>query len=181
MSITFDLIALAVIGILGTIGYRRGFLEELGRILSLLVATIIAVEYSRAVASWIQTQTGVEYGVASLVTFLTLFFSFLFIIRLLTKMLQVFMLAKGIRWANSTLGLIFGGLKGILSVMVILWLVDLAPNPDYFSKIRTRSYVYRNLTDTRKWIVNAFNLRDPVNRSESWVKDKIGMDRDILD
>lgn len=181
MNIAFDLLALAAIAILAAIGYSRGFLEELGRIIGLAVAAIVAVKYTGPVAFWLQKPTGLDHSVLSFVTFITLFFTFLLVIRLLTKMLQVFMLTQGIRLANRTLGLIFGGLKGVVSIMVILWLMDLAPNPEYFSEIRTRSYVYRNFTQTRQWIVNAFGLHDPVDRSESWVKEKMGVNRDSLD
>lgn len=181
MSFTFDLIALAVVAILAAIGYSRGFLEEFGRMVGLVVAGMVAVKYTRPVALWLENPTGLTYPVLSFVSFLALFFTFLFVIRLLTKMLQVFMLAKGIRWANRTLGLVFGGLKGVVTLMVILWLMDLAPNPRYFSGIRAQSYVYRNLSHTRHWIIDAFGLRDPVDRSESWVKEKIGSDRHPMD
>ncbi|MFQ6616338.1 MAG: CvpA family protein [Fidelibacterota bacterium] len=176
----FDLIALGVIAILAAIGYSRGFLEELGRIFALAVATIVALTFTRPVTSWLQNPTGLDVSLLTFITFFTLFFAFLFVTRLLIKTLQVFMLTKGIRWANRTLGLMFGGLKGVVSIMILLWFMDLVPNPEYFSGIRTRSYVYRNVTNTRQWIIDSFGLDDPADRTESWVKERIGVGGDTL-
>ncbi|MFQ6673289.1 MAG: CvpA family protein [Fidelibacterota bacterium] len=176
MNHIFDLTALLIIGAMAAVGYNRGFLEELGRIIGLIVSSIASLKYYEPVAGWLQARVLVDPKILSFFSFLAVFLAFLFTIRLLTKMLQVFMLSQGIRWANKSLGLVFGGLKGLVSVMVILWTVDIAPNPQYFNGLKIDSYVYRHLSGYRKWVVHSFGIEDSVAKSESWVKEKMGVE-----
>jgi|TARA_Y100000310_G_scaffold34895_1_gene33035 membrane protein required for colicin V production len=169
----FDFIAIVITLALTIIGYHRGFLEELARLVALLFATAITVRYAGTLAFWLQERVAVDGRILSSASFIVLFASVLFVTRLLTRFLQVFMLSKGIRWANRYLGVVFGFLKGVVTIMVILWMIDMIPNQNYFRKLKSDSFVYRQFTIYRDWSIYSFGLQDSVIKSELWLKERM--------
>jgi uncharacterized membrane protein required for colicin V production len=85
----------------------------------------------------------------------------------------MFLLARGIRSANRILGVAVGAVKASIMTIILCWSVDVLPNADYFSEMKTRSYVYQNSSGVRNRIVVAFHLEDSVRNSEMWVREKM--------
>jgi len=173
MSHFFDYLAILIILVLAFIGYRRGFLEELSRLTSLIISSLIALKFYEPLSTWLRLRTSLNETILSLITFLGIFFIVLIGLRLLMASLQIFMLSKGIRSSNKLLGFVFGSLKGFLVVMVMLWAVDIAPNPKYFDNFKKRSYVYRHFSGYPQRITASFGIEGAMSEGESWVKEKI--------
>ncbi|MFQ5917708.1 MAG: CvpA family protein, partial [Candidatus Binatia bacterium] len=158
MTHVFDYLTLLVIAVLAAIGYRRGFLEELGRLLGLVISGLVALRFFGPVSFWLQANTALNPTFLTVVSFLAIFLPVLILIRFLSGTLQVFMLSRGIRSSNKALGLMFGTLKGLFAIIILVWAVDLAPNPEYFQSVRERSYAYHQLTQFRRWMVDSFGM-----------------------
>lgn len=169
----FDFLAILITLTLTVVGYHRGFLEELARLAALLFAAVVAARHAHTLAFWLQERVAVDGRILSSASFIGLFASVLFVTRLLTRFLQVFMLSKGIGWANRSLGVIFGFLKGVVTVMVILWMIDMIPNPNYFRDLKSDSYVYSQFTRYRDSSFRSFGLQDSVTKGELWLKDRL--------
>jgi len=169
----FDFLAIAITLALTVVGYHRGFLEELARLAALLFATVMTLQYAHTLAFWLQERVAVDGRILAITSFIGIFTSVLLITRLLTRFLQVFMLSKGIGWANRSLGIIFGFLKGVVTIAVILWMIDMIPNPNYFRDLKSDSYVYRQFTIYRDWSINSFGLQDSAAKSELWLRENL--------
>lgn len=177
MSHPFDYLAIFIIGILAFTGYKRGFLEEIGRLVGLMVSSAVAIRFYGPLSSWLQPRFPSSGPIVPVISFLVIFISLLMFLRFLTGTFQIFMLTKGVQSSNRALGLFFGTMKGVIAVTVMLWVVDIAPNPRYFDHFKKTSYVYRQLPGFRRWVVESFGIEESVGKGEDWVKEKIEPDR----
>ncbi len=165
------IITLLIIG-LGILGYSRGFLEELGRLIGFVISTISALKFHTNLALWFYELTSFDLTTLSILSFILIFLLFLFTIRLLTKMIQLLMLTRGIRRTNRLLGVIFGVLKGFVLTLVILWMIDIFPHAKTFESLKTKSFFYRQLDGTRHWIAMSFGFDNSLTMSKKLVNDK---------
>ncbi|MEE9167311.1 MAG: CvpA family protein [Candidatus Neomarinimicrobiota bacterium] len=174
MTHTFDVLTLLVMAVLAIIGYTRGFLEELGRFLGLVISSLVAIRFFAPVSSWLQSRTSLDDALLAVVSFLAIFLPVLVLFRLLSGTLQLFMLSRGIRSSNRVLGFMFGILKGAFALMIIMLVMDMAPNPEFFQNLRERSITYRYLTQGRRWVVGAFGMEEQVAKGRTWMKESVG-------
>ena len=173
MSHILDYLALVIMAAMAAVGYKRGFLEELGRLVGLVISMLVAMKSYKPVSSGLEQILNLDGTVLSVVTFLIIFFTLLMGLRMVTTSLEIFLLSKGIRWSNRALGLVFGGLKGMLAVLVALWIFDVAPNLETFDRFRERSTMYRHFSGYRQWIIASFGLEGAADKGEAWMKKRI--------
>ena len=169
----FDLIGIFLLIAFGCVGYSRGFLEEVGRLTGLILASVTAFQFHDTIAMALYPRLPVDSRLILVVSFAIVFIVILFAARLFTRFIQMFLLARGIRWANRALGVAVGAVKASVMTVILCWAVDDLPNADYFSEMKTRSYVYQNSSGIRNWIVAAFHLEKSVQKGEMWVRDKM--------
>lgn len=169
----FDLMAIFLLGAFGYVGYRRGFVDEMGRLAGLILASVVAFQYHDAIAVSLFPRLPLDGRLLIVGSFGVLFVITLMAARIVTRFLQMFLLARGIRWANRTMGIAIGALKASVVAIILCWAVDILPNADYFAEMKTRSTLYRNSSDARNWIIDAFHLEDSIQNSEMWVKEKM--------
>lgn len=173
MSHFFDYLAGLIIIFLAIVGFRRGFLEELSRLIALIFSSLFALKFYIPLTEWLQTKFLLDKSILSLLVYLILFFSILIVTRLIMGSIQIYILSRGIRSSNKLLGILFGSLKGLITVLVILWIVDIAPNQRYFDNFKKHSYLYRHYSDYPKRIAASFGVEDVMIKSETWVKKKL--------
>jgi len=173
MTHFFDYLTVLIIGGLAFIGFRRGFLEELSRLIGLIISSLVTLKFYTPVASWLKLRIPLNESILLPITFLFIFFSILIVFRLLLGSFQIFLLSRGIRSSNKILGIFIGGVKGLIVALIILWLVDIAPNPDYFDNFKKHSYVYRHFSGYPKRIAISFGIEGAMKKGETWMKDKL--------
>ena len=100
----------------------------------------------------------------------------LFIIRVLTRFFHILLTSRGTKFANRSMGFIFGAIKGIIILMLFFWTLDLFPSNKWISIIRNESNLSHRFTNTRFIIINLFHLEDPVKEGEIFLKDMINND-----
>ncbi|MCH7731560.1 MAG: CvpA family protein [Candidatus Marinimicrobia bacterium] len=173
MSHPFDIFAYLFITILSIVGYKRGFLEEISRIIGICLSFFIAKSLISIIVERLQPFTYVDPRLIAFLSFLTLFLIFIIVIRLITNAIQGFLLATGIRMVNRFLGLAFGTLKGILAIIVIVWLADILPYPNYFNNFKNHSTFYQSYSGYRKMIIRSMALEELVVQNEFWIRVKL--------
>ena len=169
----FDLTAISLLIGFGYVGYKRGFLEEIGRLTGLILASVVAFQFHDIIAMNLYSWIPVDGRLILAGSFAIVFIIILLSARMLTRFIQMFLLARGIRSANRILGVAVGAVKASIMTIILCWSVDVLPNADYFSEMKTRSYVYQNSSGVRNRIVVAFHLEDSVRNSEMWVREKM--------
>jgi membrane protein required for colicin V production len=126
MILFLDILATMFIIALGVIGYKRGLVEELGRLLGLIIAISFAWSYYVELSGIILNIIfNINPWVVMVFSFTIIFIAVLLLARILTKFIHLLLLSKSTKLVNRTMGFVFGSLKAVLIVMVFIWALDI--------------------------------------------------------
>ena len=170
MSWFLDGLALLFIVLLGVIGFKRGFIEEFGRLLGLIFAILISISNSTKFSVKVNNLFEMDEWMGMFLSFSLLFAVTLIVIRILTKMVQIALLSKSNQWMNRSLGFIFGSIKGFFIMMVSIWIMAILPLQKWSKIIESNSILAQESNLIRINMVELFNWEDPVALSESYLK-----------
>ena len=152
------------------IGFRRGLVEELGRLLGLIAATVFSLQLYIKLGSLLLNLIAMDVWVIFILSFIIIFSIVLICMRIITRLIQFLFLSNSTKWVNRFMGTFLGGAKGILVVMVFFWIFELMPNSKSASIIMKESEMAYYLLKTRKSIISSFNLNDPIKSGEESIK-----------
>ena len=170
MTWFLDGAAILFILFLGYIGFNRGLIEELGRLIGLIIAILISMSNTKSISDKIVGIVGLDDWIIKILTFTLLFIVTIVLTRLLTKMLNIAILSKNNQMMNQSLGFTFGAFKGFFIIMTILWFIALLPKQKWTSFMGKNSNISKISNQFRISIVSFFNWDDPVELSESYIK-----------
>ena len=170
MTWFLDGVAILFILFLGYIGFNRGLIEELGRLIGLIIAILISMSNTKSISDKIVGIVGLDDWIIKILTFTLLFIATIVLTRLLTKMLNIAILSKNNQMMNQSLGFTFGAFKGFFIIMTILWFIALLPKQKWTSFIGKKSNILIISNQFRISIISFFNWDDPVELSESYIK-----------
>lgn len=176
MILFLDALTIVFIVSLGIIGYKRGLVEELGRLLGLIIAISIAWGYYVELSGIFLNMMNINVWVVMVFSFTIIFIAVLLLVRMLTKLTHMLLLSKSSKWLNSGMGFVFGSLKAVLLTMVFLWALDISQKEEWSKIIHAESKLASVMTRTRTNIINVFNLQDPVKKSEKLVQEFLESD-----
>ena len=121
MSWFLDGLAILFVVLLGIVGFKRGFIEELGRLIGLIIAILISVSNSAKLSIKLNEILPSDQWMGLFLSFSLLFTATLIGARVLTKLVHIALLSKSNQLMNRSLGFLFGGIKGGFIVMVFIW------------------------------------------------------------
>ena len=170
MTWFLDGAAILFILFLGYIGFNRGLIEELGRLIGLIIAILISMSNTKSISDKIVGIVGLDDWIIKILTFTLLFITTIVLTRLLTKMLNIAILSKNNQMMNQSLGFTFGAFKGFFIIMTILWFIALLPKQKWTSFMDKKSNILIISNQFRISIISFFNWDDPVELSESYIK-----------
>ena len=170
MTWFLDGAAILFILFLGYIGFNRGLIEELGRLIGLIIAILISMSNTKSISDKIIGIVGLDDWIIKILTFTLLFIATIVLTRLLTKMLNIAILSKNNQMMNQSLGFTFGAFKGFFIIMTILWFIALLPKQKWTSFMGKKSNILIISNQFRISIISFFNWDDPVELSESYIK-----------
>ena len=170
MTWFLDGFAILFILFLGYNGFNRGLIEELGRLIGLIIAILISMSNTKSVSDKIIGIVGLDDWIIKLLTFSLLFIATITLTRLLTKMLNIAIISKNNQMMNQSLGFTFGAFKGFFIIMTILWFIALLPKQEWTSFMGKKSNISKISNQFRISLVSFFNWDDPVELSESYIK-----------
>lgn len=155
---------------MGAIGFRRGLVEELGRLLGLLLATIFALRLYVPLGSFFTGWLSVNVWLLFVLSFILVFVGILLLARMMTKLIHFLVLSKSTKWVNRVMGILFGMTKGVLAVMIFFWMFELMPEKQSSKIVATESNVAQRLIGIRETIVSTFHWEDPVAKGEKTIR-----------
>ena len=170
MTWFLDGFAILFILFLGYNGFNRGLIEELGRLIGLIIAILISMSNTKSVSDKIIGIVDLDDWIIKILTFSLLFIATITLTRLLTKMLNIAILSKNNQMMNQSLGFTFGAFKGFFIIMTILWFIALLPKQEWTSFMGKKSNISKISNQFRISLVSFFNWDDPVELSESYIK-----------
>ena len=170
MTWLLDGFAILFILFLGYNGFNRGLVEELGRLVGLIIAILISISNTKFVSEKIIEIVDFDDWIIKILTFTLLFIAAIVFTRLLTKMLNIAILSKNNQMMNQSLGFTFGAFKGFFIIMTIFWFIALLPKQKWTSFMSKKSNISKISNQFRISIIYFFNWDDPVELSESYIK-----------
>ncbi|CAG0991159.1 Colicin V production protein [Methylophilaceae bacterium] len=124
----FDYAVLAVIGISVLLSIMRGFVRETLALASWLIAFIVARQYTADLVPLLPEAIPGE-ALATLAAFLILFLSTLLLCSLLAVALSQIFKKVGLGWLDRGLGALFGLIRGVFVVGLVVLLAGLTSIP----------------------------------------------------
>ncbi|MEQ1767256.1 MAG: CvpA family protein [Methylotenera sp.] len=124
----FDYVVLVIIGLSIVLSMMRGFFREALAILGWIAAFIVAKTYANQILPMMPDNIPNE-SLRILAAFLVLFLATLLVTSLLAIALSAIFNKIGLGWLNRLLGALFGLVRGILIVCIVVFLAGLTDVP----------------------------------------------------
>ena len=170
MTWFLDGLAILFVLFLGYNGFNRGLIEEFGRLVGLIIAILISISNTKSISEYILGIVNIDTWIIKISTFTLLFILTLVFTRLLTKMFNIALISKNNQMMNQSLGFTFGSFKGFFIIMSIVWFIALLPKQKWTTFIDKNSKISRISNQFRLSMVSFFNWDDPIELSESYIK-----------
>ena len=157
----------------GVLGFNRGIVDELGRLLGLCASILVAISQAVNISAYILDNIQLEPWMAVFISFCSIFSLILIISRLITRLFQIALLSKANILVNNLLGLLFGMIKGFCIITVFIWVLIILPLDKWTNIMEQNSNIFHTATNFRNNIVSFFGWEDPINYSENFIKDLV--------
>lgn len=125
---TFDYAVLAVIGLSVGLGWWRGFVYELLSLLGWMAAYFVARLFAASVAQYVPDAVTSEVAKMA-VAYAVLFVATLIISGIVALLLSKLIHFVGLGWMDSSMGVLFGLLRGMMLVLILVLLAGLTKLP----------------------------------------------------
>ena len=165
-----DALAFFFLITMGAIGFRRGFIEELGRFIGILFATIFSLKFYIKLGTQAMYWFPIDIWILFVLSFIAIFSISLILARFFTKLIQLLFLSKSSKWVNKIIGAVLGSAKGLITIMIFFWTFELLPNSKISIIVSEQSNVSRKLIKVRKSIIKTFNLDDQIEFGEKSIR-----------
>ena len=166
-----DSLAIFFIIIMGYSGFTKGFIEEFGRLLSLIFAVFVSMSKSVAFSSYLSAFIDYRESLLLSLSYALLFISSICIGRILTKFAHLAFLSVENRLMNHTMGFFFGMFKGATLLISFVWFISILPLQKWNNVINENSNFVMHSNQIRLSIISFFNWEDPISLSESYIKE----------
>ena len=169
MVLFLDMLAIFFMALNSFIGFNRGFIEELGRLLGLLLSSVIASNFYVGLGTILTQTLPVDPWAMFVLSYIVIFLAALFGVRVITKLIHFMFLSKSTKWVNKLLGGFFGFVKGAIIVTMFFWMFELVPDKNISNAVLNNSISADKLVKIRKVIISTFNWNDPIKKGETTI------------
>ena len=152
------------------LGLKRGFLEEICRILGLAFSIIISFNNYLNISEIISKWTSLNQKGVLIISYLIIFIISIQFFRLISKILQFLFISKSTKMMNKLLGALVGFFKGMIFVSIFVWFFELIPNHRISKIILSESKITSQLINARTTISEIFYFDKPIRESEKRIE-----------
>lgn len=153
----------------GYLGFKRGLVEELSRLIGIVSAFLIAQKYSGQLVIALRRYIELDSSALMVASSLVLFSLVLIIVRFFSQFFHQFVVTKSSRVVDKIFGISFGVLKGSLIVVLLVWGLSISPKNEWSLIMQNSSTMIRNLVKIKD---SAFR-KVGVENSFDYLKDLI--------
>ena len=162
-----DIAIIIILGFFSFNGFRHGFIEEMGRLISLISGFIIASKFHSFIIPYLQFYIESE-ALQVTTAYLIIFLATITITSIIIKMLQKFIELVLLGWLNRLLGLLLGLLKGFLIVSLIMFIIQGIPfkmegGITLKNKLEKESVMYQICNQVKEFIILTVPMENQIN------------------
>ena len=154
----------------GYLGLKRGFLEEISRILGLAFSIIISFNNYLNLSEIISKWTSLNQKGVLIISYLIIFIISIQFFRLTSKILQFLFISKSTKMMNKLLGALVGFFKGMIFISIFVWFFELIPNHRISKIILSESKITSQLVKIRTNVSEIFYFDKPIKESEKRIE-----------
>ena len=154
----------------GYLGLKRGFLEEISRILGLVFSIIISFNNYLNLSEIISKWTSLNQKGVLIISYLIIFIVSIQFFRLISKILQFLFISKSTKMMNKFLGALVGFFKGLIFISIFVWFFELIPNHRISKIILSESKITSQLVKIRTKVSEIFYFDKPIKESEKRIE-----------
>jgi len=133
-----DVILAIPIVLLALSGYKKGLIKEVASLVALILGIYFAIYFSDIVASYLLEYFDISHRYVFIVAFILTFIGVVLVVSLLGRMLDKIASLAALGFINKFFGLIFGFLKGVVIMSVLIMLFNMIDSNDSILKKDTR-------------------------------------------
>ena len=152
------------------LGLKRGFLEEISRILGLAFSIIISFNNYLNLYEIISKWTSLNQKGVLIISYLIIFIISIQFFRLTSKILQFLFISKSTKMINKLLGALVGFFKGMIFISIFVWFFELIPNHRISKIILSESKITSQLVNARTNVSEIFYFDKPIKESEKRIE-----------
>ena len=151
-------------------GFRNGFIEEIGRLISLAGSFILASKFHSLLLPFLEPYIETD-ALKVTIAYLIIFMATIIIISIIIKMLQKFIELVLLGWLDRLLGLLLGLLKGFLIVSLIIFIIQAIPlkldrGESIWKKLENESIMYQICKHVKELIILTVPIAKQLNSIE---------------
>ena len=169
----FDLFAATFILFLGIGGFTRGFVTEIGRLISMIFTLWLGITYYVDLANVLHHDFNLNPYIILFISFSLIFTVTLIATRIIVELIDQFVGFKKTRRLNQLLGFVVGIIKGIIPIAIILWTFEMLPVQNWSDTLYKESKVARIVKNIRDKNIEFFGWNDPVKAGRNYVSSKM--------
>ena len=166
----FDLFAATFLVFLGMSGFKRGFIKEIGRIISFIFTLWLSITYYIDFAEILQQELSVNPYLLLFLSFAIIFIITFIVSRIVVELIDQIIGIKKNRLFNQLFGTVLGVLKGMVAIALILWAFELLPIQHWTDTLYQESRIAKTVQTIRDNSVSIFGLENPVNNGREYIK-----------
>ena len=165
----FDLFAATFLLFLGFGGFKRGFVVEIGRIVGMIITLWISITYYVDFAEILQQEISLNPLVMLFISFFILFSVTFILTRIVVALIDQAIGIRKTHLFNQLLGFVFGVLKGVIPIAILLWALEILPVQKWSDTLYENSKIARTVKNVRDTSVDFFRLNDPVVDGKDYI------------
>ncbi len=169
----FDLFATTFLLFLGLGGFKRGFVVEVGRIITLVFTLCLSISYYVDFAKFLQQDFNVNPYFILFVSFSVIFIITLIVTRIIAMLIIQIIGVKKNRLFNQLLGFVVGVMKGLILITLILWVFESLPIQQWTDTLYQESPIARIAKIIRDKNVEYFGWENPLKAGKKYAKSLI--------
>ena len=158
---------LIFIAYFGFRGFQRGLIDEVGRLVGLVLAVILAYRFSPLVADYIPFTNGLAQAALA---FVAIFVVTLVIMAIIIRIVRTLVELVLLEWLDKLGGIVFGVLKSIIVLGVLIYVAEsFTVSRDFVLRLEDQSPIYRNVVVVKDGLFKLLSL----DRMIEDVRDKV--------
>ena len=160
---------LLLIAYFGFRGFQRGLIDEVGRLVGLVLAVVLAYHFSPL----LEEHIGLENDLArSAVAFVGIFLVTLIAMMLITRFVRALVELVLLEWLDKLGGTLFGLLKSIVVLGVLIYVMESFDETRTFVlKLERQSVIYRNVVVVKNGLFKVLSLDRMIEDVHERMKD----------
>ena len=166
----FDLFATTFLLFLGMGGFKRGFVIEIGKIISIVFTLWLSITFYVDLAEILQQEFDVNPYFVLFISFSVIFIIALIVSRIIVALIDQILGFKKNKLVNQIFGFVVGVMKGTIPIALILWAFELLPIQNWTDTLYQESLIAKTVKTIRDKNIEYFGWEDPINAGKNYVK-----------